>query len=1653
MSRKQLGDSGPRRPEPERVKQAFQSHHTHFSEVSGEVALQQLETEQGIKRQYAGRVLYELLQNALDSASSEILVQLLEVDEREHDHVLVVANDGDELTVDPEYDYESPPEHREAQRPDFNALCSIRTSNKSADDSVGNKGIGFRSVFAVGDHARVWSQFSEASGWWGIEMHLPINRATWERRLEDPPVQSGHESLLNTTQVGMSGDENRPSFHFPLPLYASDQPESLPNLDPFTTAVAVPIESKHLDHLRASFEEMRQNHLYFLGLFTDRKGISVRFETDESSFTRSTWPASDSAATHTLAYWESADLEDAAADADLDISTPGAAVAWPTSASLREPDDELPSRIYGYLPTKLSSPFNIDIHGDFQLRIDRTGLQLDDENIGAYNSKLLQIAAEIHLVQVVSHFDLATDRIRWEHIDPAEVQSTDTVTGTAVRDDIWQFLDPGIGNSAAENVVVNHIKDLLFTGDNRKSSEYYGLWADFAKEYFAEGSTFPADTYTDFWEASKHWVDHICPYSDSSQTWRDMVTGLCDAVRETEAQVVPVNPDATAENTETKAVPLPERSAGPGSGNRSRHSRAVFIRENDESLPLPEALRKENRAVTSFQFPSAIVNKSPQPLGTNPFNRWEVLSELRQLPNSNPRAKPDPLAEEPETAYEQQQELIRFAAELYCYESQGGKADPTNSDLFHPGWRTLEMPGIGKNARRAGRAIATLYLPSNDGMWQPARQLTLDQVDKSRLGPLPDQLDLDSFLTFLGVGPQRLVGEEEEERDAPPLTLIEGGAEGQVPPRAVPPQLTEAGQGNAPNVSLGVVPASPSDTASADAWRDALSGAWDDWLQTVVEAEREKRAADDSEPRSNLLEPLSSRRWYPIDSENSTATSPKVLEETENAVAPRSLTLLSRRQQRFPHVLWTARSESDDRELLTALGAIDGVDVETLSQEQSEPAFRLLTQLRTEIPLEAVSDNQVARQALVDLFNRIVEAIVATDGHETQPLDSLYLLCYEPAVEEVDGVALTDRTLNWKPLTENETWIVANSSDREIMRRFFPGVPLVAAEIGPRNLSNYEPLQDRGVTIDRAVEYEPLPSGVPDRTEIVETEIESVVPSLLALAEATLQLDIDAVTAVDNWQGRVFEHVHNGWIEYTATLGESRTEETTWLKGASGNAFYDDTETSTIRFDTESTDDPEVPPLAEFGEPLSALLFEEQRQDVSSLFARALSEYDGSDGEYRLEQFVAKTDAKPLVDSYERLFRPLSEAEEAELIAQTEAALAEVDLELVPAVHESYHRKLGPDDVVYRETAGEDHVVTQQEINTALNAVELSESQTPHAPQFRCESKHHREWQAWFDDHSERLIPYLTHLCQTNGSPDIETDDVEQQLETFISNSAVSRLDFEPENAVIRWLTDEQNIPADKVPSATSLETKFQKFSPRYQPVEQLPSSSDRAWRRRDWVDPPEQSDNEGGTFSESAAMERMRRQGAVGEDAELAFRHGVANQTAECLEQARSEGEFEAARELLFRPFASDGKTAQNLRKGIERWTESGRNEDLAEGLHISQVWDGAGFDLLGLECENGEYELVRYEVKALPESGSEAKVHLSSNQFAVYRDVCLKPDVETPEKYRGDWKLIGVGPNGTAEDLTADLEGLPGLLEDLRSAGFGHDGVVLHVNQETEE
>ncbi len=1650
--------------QPNEIQQVFTNHYDYFRSKDGEIAHQQRTGESQIRREYSGRVVFELLQNAIDRAESTVKVQLVESDHAHHEYVLIVANDGDGIRVNPEYKYDNPPDAGEdgSRRPDFNALCSLHTSNKSPEESIGTKGIGFRSVFSVSDHVRVWSQFEQSAAWWGLEMHSPLKKDTWQRRRDKPAINRGIEQFLDDETPPLSDNEPRPSYHFPLPLYADTAPSVVNDPDGINTAISLPVANEHKDTLASRIQEFTSQHLYFVGLDHENRDLTVTFKTpnrDPATFSCTTWPkTARSGSDHNswlISEYASRELESKAEEAEHDVSEPGAAVAWPPKASTDE-DSAKPrtATIYGYLPTLIDAPFGIDIHADFQLSIDRTNIRLDDEQIGPYNRTLLEIAAELHLFEAIRTVDieLATE-IEWAHIGPEDVGHNTDKQPEQLRPDFWEFLDPSRGDSDSAAHVINHVRKLLFPDNDSQSqdSQTYSYWSRLATAYFSTRDEWRVATYDEFWTASTAWLDRLCSTKTRQKNWRRTALAMCDALRENEAPVAPVVLTESPEQAErVPAVPLPERGEQVGQGgNTERHERKLFLRSGDTHLSLPEAMTTDGRAVTAYDFASDLHTGSPNALGTTDFNRWEVLQELRQLPNANVTEPTKPLAGSPDQAVRQQQELISFAAELYTLDTGTSHTTPDDLTSDGPGWRALSKPS--KPARRAGRAIATLYLPTNKGDWAPVRQLTRDQVDEQKLGPLPASISLDDFLTFLGVAP-------EPPADGCSLTLVEGGpTNGVVAHRDTPPELAAPGRGTL-EITLGDLPGIR-DEPEPEAWYDSVTAA-EDWLLPLLEAESttDPEAEETASPeRLDLLDPLATHSWYPVDDAVSDyATSPLWGDEC-HAVPPRQLTLLTAQQPYLAELLWSVDRDAANKPLLAILGANTSTDREDLAEGNADPALRLLTQLRQLENPERLQDQPKVQTALIQLFERVLEAIVRSnpDAHQQADID---VLIYDRAGDG-EPRALTDRPLTWRPaatLTDDEAWIPATTTDQETMRRLFPDEPLVAAVIGPEVLQDYQPLADYHVSITKTVQT----TSLPDESELdpstitheLANELSEIIPKLLALAGADQQLTVNLSAQADQWGPGIFKPVANVWREYTAHLGHDNERTRHKYRGEDGVALLNPSPTPErdttprIQFDPLDSDTHPYPPLVEFGRPLAELLLDDNQAQAASLFERGLQTV-ASDNE-NLDQLVERRDATPLIHSYEQRINPLDDAPREDLLTKTQHALDTFDIELTTSAITRL-RTLTPTDIGTSATPPD---ITAKAVNKELETLDLSPRQKQFQPRLTCKPEHKRNWNEWIDAHQDQLIPYLLDLLRPDTIEDIEEETLIERLTDHVQDEELHFVEFEPESAVRRWLRSE-GLDDDQIPN--DLIEQARQFVPKYDRVDEINSATDSGWTRQS-LTAPNPSQEEHGTVDQEEEIEAMRARKAVGTNAEYAALEQVVTQTDTLLKDLRDhshietiDGVVEDPWDVLSWPIPDDGVTARNLTTARDEYKETQSREALKQGLHISNVWDGAGYDLLGLaQDELGRLQPVRYEIKAVSGTSTTVGIHLSNRQLSLYSKI--HEETTNEPRYLGDWRLWGIENGGSAVDLTEELRELPKhALEDLRREGFQHDGLILRVTR----
>src|SRR5205823_14012409 len=143
---------------------------------------------------------------------------------------------------------------------------------------IGNKGVGFRSVFSLGEYVQVWTSLGVSDEWWGIELHRLLDRGRLKAQRNDPRIIAGTTRFL-AAPLALSDDSPRPSFYFPLPLWSETDPmiqaNSPVDTRTLSTLVVVPLDPKAVPSVLEAIEELRRTHLQFVGLRPARRNVVV----------------------------------------------------------------------------------------------------------------------------------------------------------------------------------------------------------------------------------------------------------------------------------------------------------------------------------------------------------------------------------------------------------------------------------------------------------------------------------------------------------------------------------------------------------------------------------------------------------------------------------------------------------------------------------------------------------------------------------------------------------------------------------------------------------------------------------------------------------------------------------------------------------------------------------------------------------------------------------------------------------------------------------------------------------------------------------------------------------------------------------------------------------------------------------------------------------------------------------------------------------------------------------------------------------------------------------------------------------------------------------------------------------------------------------
>jgi len=1611
------------------IATTFQRHYDYYSRIGNETRVQQIKDEQSIKLQYGGRATFELLQNAFDRAEQTVLIA--QMPSSNGQSRLLVGNDGQSVSFDPEFDYDAHVVEGTNRRSDFHALCSLHTSNKLPDESIGNKGVGFRSVFSLSDHVRIYSRLPDSLAWWGIELHWCLRRTRIIERQRADDVREGWKRLLAGREIPINDDVERPSFYFPLPLWHDGPLIGLPQGDNrLTTIVEVPLEDAQArENVQAALAQLAESHFFFVGLRECKREVTVDVFDGGRAHRRKTWPnaAGDDNGEVAIISWppedgwqspELKDLAEMAKKAEHAVSRPRVGLAWSKPGN----DSTSKAKRYCYLPTLVDSPLGVDVHADFQLGIDRTTLKAEDtDEVGRYNRALLEVAAEAHLVCCLRFLGAHDAEIRdwadWAWIKEPSACLSQYAMWKNGRDDLWQFLHP---RNRASDHQVRHLERLLF-GVNEKWRDYvesFARWTDLASRFFSVDR--PLQAFDDFWEACKGWID-CNPHSFTShtKTWKRWAASLCDALRTTGARVVPVVPtlETSRETLISTREPLPDR---PGSGVRAE--RRLYIRRGGDDrtgdMHLPEGLRRRGRLVSCYRFVDGIndFDASPNPTGALPLDRAALFRELRQLPTNTGKWSFEPLDQDPGQACDQQYALLKFAAELFAARFGTQKSLQEQFGGVRFTWRAEHGLELGEDLRGAGRALATMFLPTNENNWQPARQLTSSDIRSEWLENLQESvpsLDVSLFLEFLGVA------------SGSALVLVEDGDAGIVDPVPLPPSLIEADTSRTRAASLPLQwLADKTNCPLVDAIREA----WPVWLASVLRAEKQGQTS------TAIAESLRELAWYPVGANG--ASRPTGADPTVAHLRPIDI-VLERVQDRRVKVLWTTTVETD-RHMLGEIGAVRSLSDDELRCDSARPATNLMMKIQ-QLDLAGVGVSSNERQGLLELFQTLIDAIAGAADPADKPLP---LLAYSPADKPRP---FPDRSLRWITDTD-EGWIAEDNTQRELLRRFFPRLPVVCGTLGPKVVKNLPWLSARSIQVQEQIMTEPFHDPGDEMADVIRASLDELLPAFLAIAEVSrfTTQRINPQEINDLWATTQLRRVANVWVEFAVQAYGLERKTARWLDDSYNDAILDRKQ-GIIYFDVKDSS-PDGPPLRAFGEALADRLLKDRR--IGPAWSNAITEWEA--GPERLEMLLKKSGALALAESYRRELQPLTREARQGIVERIQTALTKIGTGLrTPERYSPATRLLTPSDLVVPHGGWKG--MTEETIQRQLDDAGWTEADYVFKPEFQCRENNRQTWEKWLETDSRRLrLLILAHTLES-----AEEVSSRREAELLLNTPMARRLaatssqlfalvTFEPEVTARTWLNKTVNDLDEKLGDRATvpLDQLLPQIT-RYRPVLDICSAETANWSRSS-LDSPRPTAAVLAPVTPERKAEEDSAKLQTGTDAEVALRELVTEQTGGIL--ANDCGAWDVLSAAL---------PAQGVIRGKFEEARS-QTGPLANAIHVSATWGSAGYDLIGLEIDSelGKAEVVRYEVKALPAKGRKIRVFLSPNELAVYRRVLRNGNGESDiPRYRGHWRLVGVETDGRAVDITEFLsplmDDMEGPLAVLGRDGFAPDGLVLSINR----
>jgi hypothetical protein len=681
----------------------LKKHYDYYKNVGVETIKQQAGQVEQVSKDYEGRVIFELLQNAFDKAKKNILVEVQE-------DSLYIANDGTKFTYNANHDYkEGQSDTDKFTRYDFQSLCSISTSSKNTSESIGNKGVGFKSVFSVAKdgYVNVYTKGEMIENGNGIPKTISFGIFDSFKNVKDIPgtfpedLQNCIEKQIQQVQQERK-ERGVPGYYYP--LHINEEPQII--LDYFkqgyVTVVEIPFQN--LDIIKDLFEEIRNIHFNFVSLKYP-EDFNIEFKLNGESFKKII--NTETGLFFSTIIKDEA-IENIAKEADIHIgSNNKVAICFKSEEEIERGETGL---LYNYLPTQKASPFKyVDFHADFHTSVDRKAIEFSKKSkIGQYNTALLRACVELY-VSVIYSCSNSTDKadIQIKYLEEQKVN---------LYSFRWHYLAVN-SNEDVYDIVRSILKiedDYINQwnwDDNNRYKVAVDLISGIANTFFRDNAANEKDR-NDFF---KYVIEFIYWFTDDYKKQYSRVNifknELADKLLSLKIQLLP-------------NIILD-------------HDIEVLYKEKDnEELTLPTFMGVN---VTTFRVPDEYFSSC---LGIKKYSDINVLFKYFRQTSIKGEISESSITETDQIS------LLRSLFQLY-------KTKTDKPDSFaHRYSRFLSESDRKYNSAQniTAFSVSTVFLKTITGKYKPAQLCSINELDSTFLESFIDNEELrESFLIFVGV--------------------------------------------------------------------------------------------------------------------------------------------------------------------------------------------------------------------------------------------------------------------------------------------------------------------------------------------------------------------------------------------------------------------------------------------------------------------------------------------------------------------------------------------------------------------------------------------------------------------------------------------------------------------------------------------------------------------------------------------------------------------------------------------------------------------------------------------------------------------------------------------------------------------------------------